>query len=167
LTLAAPRHQEQNAYCERTWQTVRNIAFSMMNFARVGQQYTHFALQYAVDHIFPALPWTNLQVSGRPSTPYELSEGKKPRISHLRTLFCPCIVKKDSVRQNGHLQRTNNLPQRGIRGVFIGFPSDQAGSLVYIPSTRQIIVSADVAYDETFSSAIAYTEKPFHDEMTL
>ncbi|MGH3056253.1 MAG: hypothetical protein ACRDL7_14870, partial [Gaiellaceae bacterium] len=50
LTLAAPRHQEQNAYCERTWQTVRNIAFSMMNFARVGQQYTHFALQYAVDH---------------------------------------------------------------------------------------------------------------------
>ncbi|MGH3053653.1 MAG: hypothetical protein ACRDL7_01585 [Gaiellaceae bacterium] len=51
--------------------------------------------------------------------------------------------------------------------MFIGFPQDQAGSLVFIPSTRQIVVSADVAYDESFSSAIAFTEKPFHDALSL
>ncbi|MGH7974694.1 MAG: hypothetical protein ACREBR_04150 [bacterium] len=167
LTIAAPRHQEQNAYCERTWQTIRTIAHKMLLHARVGQQYTHHALMYATDHIFPAIPWKKLNIDDRPSTPYELSTGQRPCIKHLRTLFCPCIVKKHTVRQQGQTILTSHIPQRGVRGVFIGFPSDQAGSLVFIPATRQIVVSADVVYDEAFTSALSYSEKPFHDALTL
>ena len=37
LTLAAPEHQEQNTYAERTWQTVRILAWSMMEIKFVPQ----------------------------------------------------------------------------------------------------------------------------------
>ncbi|MGH7955157.1 MAG: hypothetical protein ACREOZ_04270, partial [Gloeomargaritales cyanobacterium] len=167
LTIAAPRHQEQNAYCERTFQTIRLIAHKLLLNARAGEQYLHHALLYATDHIFPVIPWKNLQVDGRQSTPYEMVHGHRPHLKHLRVLFCPCIVKKHMVRQHGQFIQTSHIPQRGIRGVFIGFASDQAGSLIFIPSTRQIIISADIAYDETFSSALTYTDKPFRDAITL
>ena len=36
LTHASPRHQEMNGLTERTWQTIREIAFSMMVHAHVG-----------------------------------------------------------------------------------------------------------------------------------
>ncbi|MGH7974584.1 MAG: hypothetical protein ACREBR_03580 [bacterium] len=122
---------------------------------------------YATDHIFPAIPWKNLQIEGRQSTPHEMVTGLRPPIKHLRTLFCPCIVRKHTVRQQGQVIQTSHIPQRGVRDVFIGFPRDQSGSLVFIPSTRQILVSADVVYDQGFSSALTYTDKPFHDAITL
>ncbi|MGH7973946.1 MAG: hypothetical protein ACREBR_00370 [bacterium] len=68
LTIAAPRHQEQNTYCERTWQTIRTIAQKLLLHARVGPQYNHHALMYATDHIFPVIPWKNLQIEGRQTT---------------------------------------------------------------------------------------------------
>ncbi len=42
----------------------------------------------------------------------------------------------------------------GIRGIFIGFANNQKGNLVYLPSTRQIAISADVLFDESFQTAI-------------
>jgi hypothetical protein len=33
ISLAAPKHQEMNGICERTWQSLRNLAFSSMNYA--------------------------------------------------------------------------------------------------------------------------------------
>jgi hypothetical protein len=39
--------------------------------------------------------------------------------------------------------------------------------LIFVPSTRQIVVSGDVVFDETFYSAIATTWRPFHDSLAL
>ena len=40
-------------------------------------------------------------------------------------------------------------------GIFVGIPQHQKGYLVYPPSTRKIIYSYDVVFDESFSSALA------------
>ena len=57
--------------------------------------------------------------------------------------------------------------QKGFRGIFIGIPDHQKGYLVYVPSTRKIISSYDVIFDESFSSALAYTSRPYSEAMAM
>ena len=40
--------------------------------------------------------------------------------------------------------------QKGFRGIFVGIPQHQKGYLVYVPSTRKVISSIDVRFDESF-----------------
>ena len=51
--------------------------------------------------------------------------------------------------------------QKGYRGIFIGMLEHQKGYLLYVPSTRKVISSYDVVFDESFSSALAYTAQPY------
>ena len=52
--------------------------------------------------------------------------------------------------------RENN-PEPSICGIHVGLPRNSAGWLVYIPSTSQVLVSADVAFDEDFLSTVSHT----------
>ena len=95
LTLAAPEHQEMNRQVEVTWRTLCTIGRALMVHARVPEIYIHFALMYTTDHIFPVLPIKDLiNEDGDPTTPYKLATGTKPSVSHLRVLFCLCVVRK-------------------------------------------------------------------------
>ena len=38
---------------------------------------------------------------------------------------------------------------------------------MYLPSTREIISSYDVLFDESFSSASAYTSRPYSEVMAI
>ena len=38
---------------------------------------------------------------------------------------------------------------------------------MYVPSTRNIISSYDVVFDESFSSALAYTSQPYSEAMVM
>ena len=38
---------------------------------------------------------------------------------------------------------------------------------MYVPSTRNIISSYDVVFDEIFSSALAYTSQPYSEAMAM
>ena len=90
-------------------------------------------------------------------TPHKLATGTKNSVSHLRVLFCPCVVHK----AKGHVEtKTLNMrhqAQKGFRGIFIGIPEHQKGYIVYVPSTRKVISSYDVVFDESFSIALSYT----------
>ena len=47
VTHAAPRHQEMNGLAERSWRSIRDLAFSMMVHAHVGDEFYDFALDQA------------------------------------------------------------------------------------------------------------------------
>ena len=95
FTLAAPEHQEMNGQVEVTWRTLRTVAHSLMLHARFSEVYVHFVLMNTKDHIFPVLPIKDIiNEDGEPTTPHKLATGKKPSVSHLRVLFCPCVVRK-------------------------------------------------------------------------
>ena len=95
LKLAAPEHQEMNGQVEVTWITLRTFTHSLMVHARVLEAYIHFSLMYKTDHIFLVLPIKDLiNEDGDPTTPHKLATGTKPSVSHLRVLFCPCVVRK-------------------------------------------------------------------------
>ena len=57
--------------------------------------------------------------------------------------------------------------KKGFCGIFVGFPEHQKGYLVYVPSTRKIISSYDVVFDESFSSALVYTSQPYSEAMVM
>ena len=52
-------------------------------------------------------------------------------------------------------------------GVFVGIPQHQKGYLVYVISTRKIISSYDVVFNEIFYSLLAYTPQPYSEAMAM
>ena len=80
---AAPRHQEMNGLAERTWQSLRELAFSMMRHAQVGDEFYDYALQHAWK-VFNCLPVRGLEIEGRPATPFEMFIGDKPCLSKFK-----------------------------------------------------------------------------------
>ena len=57
--------------------------------------------------------------------------------------------------------------QNFLRGIFVRIPQHQKGSLIYIPSTRKIVSSYEFVFDETFSSALAYTSHPYSEALAM
>ena len=123
---------------------------------------------YTIDHIFPVLPIKYLiKEDGDPTTPFKLATGKKPSVSHLRVLFSPCVVRKSTAHVDKKALNMCHQAQKGFCDIFVGIPQHQKGYLVYIPSTRKIISSYDVVFDEMFSSALEYTSQHYSEVMDM
>ena len=67
-------------------------------------------------------------------------------------LFCPFVVQKATAHVETKALNMCHQAQKGFQGIFVGFPQHQKGYLVYVPSTRKIISSYDVVFDEILSS---------------
>ena len=125
------------------------VAHSLTVHARVMEVYVHFALIYTTDHIFPVLPIKYLiNNDGDPTTPHKLTTGTKPPVSHLRVLFCPCVVRKATAHVETKALNMRHQSQIGFFVIFVGIPEHQKGYLVYVPSTRKVISPYDVVFDE-------------------
>ena len=57
--------------------------------------------------------------------------------------------------------------QKGFRGIFVGIPQHQKGYLVYVPRTRKVILSYDVVFNKSFTSALSYTSRPYSEAMAM
>ena len=57
--------------------------------------------------------------------------------------------------------------QKGFRSIFVGIPEHQKRYLVYVPSTRKVILSYDVVSDEKNSSVLSYMSGPYSEAMAL
>ena len=126
MTLEAPEHQEMNGQVEVTRRTLRTVSHALMVHARVLEVYVHFALMYTTDHILPVLPIKDLiKEDGDPTTQYKLATGKKPSVSHLHVLFCPCVVRKATARVETKTLNMRHQAQKGFRGIFVGIPEHQ------------------------------------------
>ena len=100
---------------------------------------------------------------GDPTTPFKLATGTKPSVSHLRVLFCPCVVRKATAHVETKALNMRHQAQKGFCGIFVAIPQHQKGYLIYVPSTRKIISSYDVVFGESLSIALSYMSQP-HSE---
>ena len=97
-----------------------------MVHSRVPEVYAHFTLMYTTDHIFPVIPIKDLiNKDGDPATPHKLATGTKPSVSHLRVLFCPCVVRKATAHVETKTLNMRPQAQKGFRGIFAGIPQHQ------------------------------------------
>ena len=159
---AAPEHQEMNGICEAKWREIHNTANTLLNTARLGGAFFHHAHAYAV-HIVNSCPAKNVTDSdGIPTTPFNYSYGRKPSLANFRVFGCPVYFKRYEPTFRNKLITYKQQLQRASRGIFIGFPENSAGWLVYSPDHPQrIVITRDAYFDENFSSALAFDSKPF------
>ena len=157
-----------NGQVEVTWRTLRTVAHSLMVHARVPEVYVHFAIMYTTDHIFPVLPIKYLiNEDGDPTTPHKLATCTKHSVSHLGVLFFQFVVRKATAHVETKTLNMRHQAQKGFRGIFVGMPQHQKGYLVYVPSTRKVILSYDVVFDESVSSALTYTSRPYAEAIAM
>ena len=75
--------------------------------------------------------------------------------------------KNNTRKSTAHVEtKTLNMrhqAQKGFRGIFVGIPDHQKGYLVYVSSTRKLIYSYDVVFEESFSIALSYTSRPYSE----
>ena len=151
--LAAPEHQEMNRQVEVTWIMLCTVAHSLMVHDRVLEVYVHSTLMYTTYHIFLVIPIIDLiNQDGDPTMPYKLATGMKPSVSHLRMLFCPFVVQKPMVHVKTKALNMYHQAQNGFCRFCFGIPQHQKGYCVYVPSSRILISSYGVVFDESVSS---------------
>ena len=125
--------------------------------ARLSTEFAHFALQYAcaANDVIPIKGLVDK--NGKPISPYQSWHNKPPKISQFRTFGCPSVYKKYTEEGGKH------EPQKGKRGIFVGFPNRQAGWLFVNPSDPRAVaqVSRDAYFDEEFSTAQYCNKIPF------
>ena len=108
-----------NGHVEATWRNLGTIVHSLMVHERVLEAYIHFALMYTTDHIFPLLPIKDLiKKDGEPTTPFKLTTGMKPSVSHSRVLFFLCVVRKSTAHVGTKALNMRHQAQNGFRGTF-------------------------------------------------
>ena len=90
-----------------------------------------------------------------------------PLVSHLRVLFFPCVVQKATTHVDKNSLNIRHQAQKGFYGISVGIPQYQKGYLVYVTSTRKIISSYDFVFDDSFSSALAYTSQFYVEAMAI
>jgi len=76
---------------------------------------------------------------------------------------CPVVAPRWVTKQSSQGKQT----ERGVRGSFLGFNANNKGYLVYCPSSRTIVTSKDLTFDEYFSTAIATSWQQPKDAMEL
>ena len=88
-------------------------------------------------------------------------------MSHLRVLFCPCVVRKATAHVETKALNMRHQAQKGFRGIFVGIPEHQKGYLVYVSITRKVISSYNVVFDGGKYSALSYTSRPYSEVMAM
>ena len=121
MTLAVLEHQEMNGQVKSTQRTLCKILHSLMVHARVLEVYIHFDLMYTKYHILPVLPIKYLINEDGCMTPsFKLATGTEPSVSHLRMLFCPCVLRKATAHVRKNSLNIRHQSQKGFHGIFIG-----------------------------------------------
>ena len=157
-----------NGQVEVTWRTLSTVAHALMVHTRVPEVYVHFAFMYTTDHIFPVLPIKDLiNEDGNPTMPHKLATGTKPSVSPFSVFFCPSVVRKATAHFETKALKMRHQVQKGFGGIFVGIPQHQKGYLVYVRSTRKVILSYDDVFEEKNSSALSYTSRPYAEAMAM
>ena len=89
---------------------------------------------YTTDQIFPVLPIKDLiNEDGDPTTPHKLATGTKPSVSHLRVLFCPCVVWKATAHVETKMLNMRHQAQKGFAASSLVFHSIKKDILCTYP----------------------------------
>ncbi|CAI7877274.1 unnamed protein product [Closterium sp. NIES-53] len=136
-TFTLPASPQQNGIAERRIGMVMDVARTSMIHAAAPHFLWPFAVQYATHQI-------NLQprVSLTETTPTLRWTGKVGDASVFRVWGSRAFVRDASA---------NKLSSRAVPCVFLGFPPDAPGWQFYHPTSRRVLSSKDVTFDESVS----------------
>ena len=132
-----PRSPQQNGRAERWQQTIVNKAESMRHFAGLSSGFWKLAVETAV-HVYNRTPLKRAKWK----TPIELWMKKKPDVSYFRIFGCKAFVYV-------HKDKRSKLEPKAKIMIFVGYEPGSKGYRFWDPSSRTIILSRDVQFDES------------------
>ncbi|XP_021747926.1 uncharacterized protein LOC110713790 [Chenopodium quinoa] len=139
----------QNGKAERKIRTINNMIRTLLAHSSVPPSFWHHALQMAT-YLHNILPTKLLAYD----SPTKILYQQDPSYSHLRVFGCLCYPLLPSTT-------INKLQPRSTPCVFLGYPPNHRGYKCYDISSRKIIISRHVVFDETqFPFAKIHTPKP-------
>ena len=106
---------------------------SMMSYTDLPISLWGFALQTA-SYILNRVPSKFVS-----TTPYEIWNGRKPSLKHVKIWGCPAFIKR---------LKSDKLDVKSIKGRFVGYPKDSLGFCFYLPAEQLIVVSRDAIFLE-------------------
>ena len=134
--LTAPYTPQQNGVVERRNQTVMGTARSMMKGMSLPSWFWGEAVNTAVFTLNRA---PTQSVDGK--MPYEVWFDTKPPVHFLRTFYCVAHIKATG-------KYLAKLDDRSTPMVFVGYEPGSKAYRLYNPSTRRVVISRDVVFEE-------------------
>ena len=137
LRFSCPYTSSQNGKSERKICSINNIIRTLLCHAFLPPSFWPHALNTATYllNILPSKLLGNL-------TPTHILYRKSPTYTHLRVFGCLCFPLFPSTT-------IHKLQPRSAPCVFLGYPSSHRGYKCYDLTTRKIIISRHVLFDET------------------
>lgn len=137
----APYSPHQNGVAERYWRTINDMARTMLDQASLPDCFWVRAVETAV---FLRNRLITAAVKGK--TPYEVAQGKKPDLSHVRVFGSDCVVKIERHR--------TKMEQKGRRGIFMGYDERSPVYVVYLCDERKFVKSRNVViFENSFTNS--------------
>jgi transposase InsO family protein len=136
---------QQNGVAERANRVLSERITAMMNESGLAMVFWGEALA-ALVYVWNRCPTAALDNA----TPYELWNGRKPDVSHLRVWGCTAYV---------HVQKDKRpaLHPHYEKCVFIGYPDGYKGWKFYNPTTKRTVISERADFDERPPVVAAFT----------
>jgi len=130
---------QQNGVAERANRTFSERITAMITESGLSKAFWAECLA-ALVHVLDRCPTSAVQGA----TPFELWNGKKPDVSHLRVWGCVAYV---------HVQRDkrSKLGSHMEKCIFIGYPPGYKGWKFYNPETKKTIISERADFDERYT----------------
>ncbi|KAG8479813.1 hypothetical protein CXB51_029308 [Gossypium anomalum] len=127
---------QQNGVCERKNRTILDMARCLLFESKLPSKFWAEAANTLV-YLLNRLPTTAV----KDKTPFEVWHDLKPTVSHLKVFSCVCYTLILA-------EKRSKLDKRSMPGIFVGYSSTNKGYRVYDPSTKKILVSRDVRFNE-------------------
>ncbi|XP_071741111.1 uncharacterized protein [Rutidosis leptorrhynchoides] len=147
---SCPYTSSQNGKAERKIRAINNIMRTIMSHASVPQSFWPHALEMATYllNILPSKLLNNL-------SPTQLLYQRIPEYQHLKVFGCLCypLIPSTTIKK---------LQPRSTPCVFLGYPKNHRGYKCYDISTKKIILSRHVLFNENIFpfSSISNTSTP-------
>ena len=150
--LTAPGTPQQNGVAERRNRTLLDMVRSMMSYTSLPTSFWGYALQTAC-YILNDVP-----TKSSPGTPYELWNGKKPNLGHMRIWGCPAYVLDGDAKK---------LEPRSELCMFVGYPKGTKGGQFYNPKEQKVIVSTHATFlEESYMNDFKPRSKKVLEELS-
>lgn len=145
--LTVPYTPQQNGVSERMNRTLTEMARTLVTSAKLDKTFWGEAVLTAT-YLINILPTKALTVN---KTPYELWNGKKPKISHLKMFGATAYVHNKT--------RKTKFDEKSIKSILVGYDSN--GYKLLNVENNEMFIARDVIFDElnfeqsrpTFSSS--------------
>ncbi|KAK1607937.1 hypothetical protein QYE76_031610 [Lolium multiflorum] len=144
---------QQNGVAERKNRTLLDMARSMM--AEYKSRYNFWA-----EAISTACHSSNRLYlrKGLNKTPYEILTGNKPNISYFKVFGCKCFYKIKGVR-------LSKFAPKALEGIFVGYGAESHTYRVFDISSKIIIESCSVKFEENDGSQVGQVDVCASDEI--